>query len=150
MRSRGSLPTSCPETRTLRADETLQTENRPSGACGPQRCQAATTRSACVHGHSAANVATVAIAAVLNVYSVAMPKLPPPPPRLAQYRSAFSRGEQVRTRPSAVTSVRDRRLSLAVPSLRDRKPMPPPSWPPIPTVAQLPAGIAAPCAARPA
>ena len=62
----------------------LQTENSSSGACGAQACQAAITDAAWAQGHSIPKVETVDTGVVLKRYSVAMPKLPPPPPRQAQ------------------------------------------------------------------
>src|SRR5439155_12573993 len=105
---RCSVPISCPETRIVGEpppEPMLQTENSSSGACGAQRCQAAITAFAFVHGHWTPKVETRETGVVLNVKSVAMPKLPPPPPRLAQKRSAFRPGEQTRAPPSAVASV---------------------------------------------
>ena len=56
----------------------------------------------------------------------AIPKLPPPP-RIAQKRSAFSSALARTTRPSAVTRSAARKLSSARPYLGISQPMPPPS-----------------------
>src|SRR4051812_12878499 len=61
-----------------------QTENSSSGACGANACQAAIACRACAHGHSIEYVATLETGCVRNTKHVAMPKLPPPPPRHAQ------------------------------------------------------------------
>ena len=84
---RVGVPISWPETRTVGEpppEPRLQTENSSSGACGAHACQAAITAFACAQRHEAEKVETVEIAVVLKRYSVAIPKLPPPPPRLAQ------------------------------------------------------------------
>ena len=92
-RRRCGLPTNCPETWIVGEpppEPRLQTENSASGACGAQSSHAAIAAGACAHGHPTLKVVTVEIGAVRKRYCVAIPKLPPPPPRLAQYRSAFS------------------------------------------------------------
>ena len=79
-----------------------------------------------------------------NVNEVATPKLPPPPPREAQYRSLSRAWSQSRIRPSAVTICTESRLSQVRPKARDTTPMPPPSVSPaIPTVGHEPPGTAA-------
>src|SRR3989304_5365515 len=62
-----------------------------------------------------------------SLYSkeVTTPKLPPPP-RIAQNRSSFSRSLATRRRPSAVTTSAETRLSHERPKPRARCPMPPP------------------------
>src|SRR3954462_7543780 len=55
-----------------------------------------------------------------------MPKLPPPP-RRPQYRSLFSRGLHFTSRPSAVTTSAESRLSPVRPHLRSIQPLPLPS-----------------------
>src|SRR5438128_2244850 len=103
-----AVPTYWPETRTVGvppARERLQTENSASGACGAHACHADTTAVACDQGQEAVKVATVETGLGLNRNEVAIPKLPPPPPRQAQNRSAFSAAEQTRALPSAVTIV---------------------------------------------
>src|SRR2546421_4196468 len=57
----------------------LQTEKRPSGACGAQLCQALTTLRASDHGHSSVHVATFATGWVRKTSRVTIPKFPPPP-----------------------------------------------------------------------
>jgi hypothetical protein len=89
-------------------------------------------------------VVTLKTGYVMNTRSVTIPKLPPPPPRQAQKRSAFSSSLQVRRRPSAVTSVSSWSASQVRPCLREMNPTPPPSvMPAMPTVGQDPEGIAA-------
>ena len=56
----------------------------------------------------------------------AIPKLPPPP-RIAQKRSAFSSALARTTRPSAMTISAERRLSSASPYFGISQPRPPPS-----------------------
>src|SRR5581483_11493275 len=107
----------------------------------------ATTSSTCVHGHVPTKYAPCDTACVRNANEVAIPKLPPPPPRQAQKRSGCA--STTRTLPSAVTICTESRLSEARPHAREASPKPPPSTcPPIPTVGHEPAGIAAPCAFR--
>src|SRR5829696_1933820 len=60
-----------------------------------------------------------------NSNAVTTPKLPPPP-RIAQKRSACSSGAARRISPSAVTTSADSRLSTVSPCLRVSQPMPPP------------------------
>jgi hypothetical protein len=60
------------------------------------------------------------------VNSVTMPKFPPPP-RIAQKRSALSVSLARRNSPSAVTMSAARRLSTVKPNLRVSHPKPPPS-----------------------
>ena len=76
---------------------------------------------------------TVPTCASWNVNSVTMPKLPPPP-RMAQNKSAFSFSEAVTISPLASTTWAESRLSIVSPCLRTRYPMPPPvTRPPTPT-----------------
>ena len=90
-------------------------DHRLSGACGAQDCQALTTRLARDHGQVRKNRARVRRLWVVNVIEVATPKLPPPPPRLAQYRSLWLPELEVTVLPSARTTSSDRRLSLVRP-----------------------------------
>jgi hypothetical protein len=85
---------------------------------------------------------------VLSWKPVTMPKLPPPPPRQAQYRSALVLASQRSSFPLAVTIRSAVTLSHVSPKRRPARPMPPPSaWPPIPTDGHEPAGIVAPARA---
>src|SRR5262245_45832702 len=98
-----------------------------------------------VHGHVSTKYDACVTGWTRKRKLVTTPKLPPPPPRQAQYRSAWRDRSHVRTRPSAVTIVSARTLSAVVPSLREAKPTPPPSAsPPTPTVGHEPAGIVPP------
>lgn len=125
--------------------ESEQIEKISSGACGAQRCQAATTEAARLHGNEAKKYDADPTRWVVSVKPVAMPKLPPPPPRHAQKRSGLRRASHSSTRPSAVTIVRATTLSQVVPSAREARPTPPPSArPPTPTVGQEPAGTVRP------
>ena len=81
-----------------------------------------------------------------NSKAVTTPKLPPPP-RTAQNRSGCSSAEARSTRPSAVTTSAETRLSMLSPYLRVSQPMPPPSVsPPTPVWLTSPAGTASPWA----
>ena len=111
-------PNSCPVARTCGPPlsvTSVQTEKSPSGAYGAQRCHASTTVCASLQGHSAKNVATLPTGYVRSWNEVTMPKFPPPPPRQAQKRSAFSLLLQVRTLPAASTSLSESTLSDVVP-----------------------------------
>src|SRR5215813_13187543 len=121
-----------------------------SGACGAQDCQAAITRAACDHGQDRKNRTIWPTGWVRKVNEVTTPKLPPPPPRQAQNRSAFWVESHVLTWPSAVTICSDFTLSLVSPKARDTTPTPPPRVrPAIPTVGHDPPGTPRPCAASP-
>ena len=76
---------------------------------------------------------------------MATPKLPPPPCS-AQKSSGFSSADAVSTRPSAVTTSAETRLSQASPILRSSQPLPPPSTkPPTPVVDTRPPVVASRC-----
>jgi hypothetical protein len=90
-------------------------DHSASGWNGAQDCQPATTLAAADHGHLRKNSTTWDSGWVRSVNEVAIPKLPPPPPRHAQNRSLFVRASQVLTIPSAVTICTDTRLSLVSP-----------------------------------
>ena len=80
-----------------------------------------------------------------NSNSTTMPKLPPPP-RIAQNRSAFSVSDAVTTWPVAVTTRAARRLSAARPILRSSQPLPEPSVKPdTPVLDTRPPVTARPC-----
>ena len=117
-----------------------------SGAFGAQRCQAGRSRRPADHGQWRRSTRRVAPATCRRRKSVTIPKLPPPPPRHAQKRSALCRASQVSSRPSAVTIRATTTLSRGRPELRaTRGRSPPPSArPPMPTVGHEPAGIVAP------
>jgi len=73
------------------------------GAVGSQSCHAASTRSAAFHGNAySAFVKGMSTGTSSKVMAVITPKLPPPPPRVAQYRSWFSFSLARRSLPSAV------------------------------------------------
>ena len=79
-----------------------------------------------------------------NSKLVTTPKLPPPP-RSAQNRSSFSVALAGTTRPSAVTTSADTRLSIARPYRLRSQPMPPLSVsPPTPVSEISPPGVARP------
>src|ERR1700719_2599301 len=86
-----------------------------SGACGAQDCQPAMTRAACDHGQDRKNRQMSPAGWVVKVNEVTTPKLPPPPPRQAQKRSALVPALAVLTWPSAVTIWREVTLSLVSP-----------------------------------
>jgi len=82
---------------------------------------------------------------VCSVNDVTIPKLPPPPPRHAQYRSSLVSASTWRTRPSAVTIVAAVRLSVVSPKRRPARPWPPPSVrPEMPTDGHEPEGTDSP------
>ncbi len=77
---------------------------------------------------------------------VTTPKFPPPP-RMAQNRSAFSFSLTCLFWPSAVTISAEMRLSIVSPCFRVSHPNPPPSVSPaIPVVELMPVGVARPTA----
>ena len=86
-----------------------------SGACGAQDCQAEITRAARDHGQDRKNSTISPAGWVVKVNELTTPKLPPPPPRQAQNRSALELALQVLTWPSAVTICMDCTLSLVSP-----------------------------------
>src|SRR5260370_31709983 len=90
-------------------------DHSSSGACGAQDCQAEITWPACDHGQERKNKMISPAGCVPKVNEVTTPKLPPPPPRQAQYRSALLLALQVLTWPSAVTICRDFTLSQVSP-----------------------------------
>ena len=100
------------------------------------------------HGQCRKNSVTSCVGWVRKVNDTATPKLPPPPPREAQYRSGWCLASQVNTLPSAVTIWSDSSASQVRPYLRATTPMPPPRVSPaMPTVGQEPAGMLTPWAA---
>src|SRR5450756_2558775 len=116
-----------------------------SGAVGAQDCQAAITLAACDQGHDRKKITGSGAGWVRKLNQAATPKLPPPPPRQAQYRSACSVGLAVSTLPFAVTISTDSRASQVRPYARAVTPTPPPSVrPEMPTVGQEPPGTARP------
>src|SRR5215469_2380029 len=78
-------------------------DHSSAGPLGAQDCQAAITWFAAVHGKPMKNKTRPLSFCVRSVNDVATPKLPPPPPLLAQSRSLCCVPSQVRTAPSAVT-----------------------------------------------
>src|SRR5260370_30250826 len=86
-------------------------DQRASGASGAKDCQAEITRAACDHGQDRKNKTISPAGWVPKVNDVTTPKLPPPPPRQAQNRSAWLLALQVLTWSSAVTICRDCTLS---------------------------------------
>src|SRR5450432_1111561 len=123
-----------------------QLDHISSGALGAQCCQASTTVAALLHGQRNVKSERAPTAYVRKVNEVTTPKLPPPPPRNAQKRSALERASQVSTRPSATTTWAERRLSHVRPNLRPSTPTPPPRVKPeMPTVGHEPAGSTTPC-----
>jgi len=76
---------------------------------------------------------------VRNVSRVTTPRLPPPPPLIAQNRSGLVQRLAIRTAPSAVTISASSRLAAAIPYAFEKLPKPP-LWirPATPTVMQPP------------
>ena len=97
------------------AADMCRLDHRASGWYGAQDCQPATTLAACDQGQDRKNTTSRDKRWVRNVNAVAMPKLPPPPPRQAQNRSLLRDALQLRTVPSAVTICTDSRASLVSP-----------------------------------
>ena len=115
------------------------------GVEGIHRIHESRTVAASSQGHSKVNSVTLGIGWTLNVNDVTMPKLPPPPPRLAQYRSLWLLGEHRRKDPSAVTIASEAMLSQVIPYARPKMPIPPPSArPAMPTVGHEPPGSSTP------
>src|ERR1700722_13681241 len=129
----------------------MRLDHSASGWCGIHDCQPEITRLAADHGQLRKNVTSLVRLCVRKLNDVATPKLPPPPPWLAQYRSLWALvALQVRMLPSAVTISTCSIASEVRPNARASTPMPPPSARPArPTVGQEPPGTALPCAARP-
>jgi hypothetical protein len=119
-----------------------------SGVVGDHACQARRALAAFAHGQCRKKVVTSRVGWVRKPKETATPRLPPPPPREAQYRSGLWSASQVSSRPSAVTIWTDSITSQVRPYFLDTTPIPPPSASPlIPTVAQVPAGMLTPLAA---
>src|SRR5215469_95807 len=127
-------------------------DHRLGLACGAHDCHALTTRPASVHGQPRKKTTSERRSCVRKVKDVATPKLPPPPPRLAQYRSQCALVElQESVLPSAVTICSDSMASLVGPYCLPSTPTPPPrARPASPTVGHEPPGTALPRAASPA
>src|ERR1035438_7346278 len=100
------------------AADICRLDHRSSGWYGAQDCHPATTLAACDQGQLRKNTTSRDRRWVRNVNAVAIPKLPPPPPRQAQYRSLWLDELQVRTVPSGVTVVTDSSASLVSPYAR--------------------------------
>src|SRR6202042_1461326 len=124
------VPTKTPLMRTFRPlappDWSWQLDHSSSGAVAIHSCQAPRTSAAAAHRQLTVKRARAGMGCTAKVNEVTMPKFPPPPPRLAQYRSAFSFWLQTRARPSEVTICKANKLSQVSPYLRPTTPMPPP------------------------
>jgi hypothetical protein len=83
--------------RSLSVDHSLESDP------GAQACHAAMTAAALANGQLRENMVTVGAVTVVKVSAVTIPRWPPPPPRQAQNRSAFSVAFAVLVLPSAVT-----------------------------------------------
>src|ERR1700758_4348308 len=121
-----------------------------AGAVGAQAAQAANSFAACVcvNLQDTPNTSALASGNTSSLNSVAMPKLPPPPPLHAQNRSGSEAALAVSTRDCASTMLTCCMLSQVRPWERASNPCPPPRiWPETPTVGQLPACSASPLAA---
>ncbi len=122
---------------------------RPSGALGAHFCHASTTAVKSFHCQVTLHNPTNPIGCTLKSNDVTMPKLPPPPPRHAQYKSAFSFAFARTYSPFAFTSRTPAMLSQVSPYLRDVTPKPPPSASPaMPTLKPLAAGTVSPTSKR--
>ena len=84
-------PTSTPELRAisplLPADSSWQFDHTSSGARRSHSIHPPSTSPADAQGQSTVNSVSSGIGCAVNVNDVTTPKLPPPPPRDAQYRS---------------------------------------------------------------
>ncbi|TVU30912.1 hypothetical protein EJB05_22565, partial [Eragrostis curvula] len=115
-----------------------------SGRAGATRCHLVRTSMA-----SLSNVFTMLTTVTvggtltrLTFHDTTMPKLPPPPPRIAQKRSS-PMADRSRRSPLAFTSLASTTRSMERPKRRIIMPIPPPlKWPPTPMVVQTPAGNA--------
>ena len=97
-----------------------RTEKSASGACGANACQAVSACAACVHGHSIAYVDTVETGCVASVKLGDDAEVAAAPAAARPEQVGVSCvASQARSRPSAVTMRRRRRLSAVVPSRRD-------------------------------
>jgi len=83
-----SLPRNRPETWIAGVAPRTRPDQSASGAVCGQACHAATTAAASTQAKEAEKLVTSWVAKVAKVICVTMPKLPPPPPRRAQNRSA--------------------------------------------------------------
>src|SRR5581483_12492587 len=113
------------------------------GKSSSHSCQASAIFPACASGllQVTANLATRSTAVVRKLNLVTTPKLPLPPPRNAQNRSASCCALAARILPDASTISIELMLSQASPKGRPKRPKPPPSeWPATPTGKQVPAG----------
>src|ERR1700722_5226140 len=90
-------------------------DHSASGAFGAQDCHPATTLAAFDQGQVRKNSTGDGAGTVLNWNQVAMPKLPPPPPRHAQERSECDDGLAVRAWPLAVMMFSEASLSQVSP-----------------------------------
>src|SRR3954447_24359897 len=70
-------------------EDAEKTEPSRSSAEGASSCQTAKSSLRCCQSHVASYIVTVERGRILRVKEVAMPKLPPPPPREAHRRSAL-------------------------------------------------------------
>src|SRR5215208_2020040 len=117
-------------------------------AVSSHSCQPTIARSTDVSGNFRVTTSLSSVGKVRNVNEVTTPKLPPPPPRSAQNRSALLSRDAVITSPSATTTEADTSASHVRPDRRASDPTPPPNVKPAtPTVGQLPLGIDRPFAA---
>ena len=114
-----------------------------SGCAGRNSRYHASTSAAASIGQRIGPAMTVDTGCSWSVNAVTTPKFPPPP-RIAQKRSAFS-SSLARTKvPSASTTSAARTLSIERPCFRVRWPTPPPSRSPTPVVPMIPTGMARP------
>ena len=105
-------------------------------------CQPAIACAVVPSGNTNVTMSLSVAGNVRNVNDVTTPKLPPPPPRNAQNRSAWSSADAVIASPLGSTTEADTSASHVNPERLASHPRPPPNAKPaMPTVGQLPLGI---------
>jgi hypothetical protein len=86
-RSADAVPKNCPKTVSVGAEDPVESEQieyRASGPSGAQLSQRGTTASAADQGNEAKKYDALVTGWVRKRKPVTTPKLPPPPPRMAQ------------------------------------------------------------------
>ena len=113
-----------------------------------RRAQPRITAGALLHGNVSRKIPIGAAGWVWNRIAVTMPKLPPPPPRLAQNSGRFVVGVDMADLAVGSDHREAGELVAGQPVWRLATPSPPPSVSPAaPTVGQVPVGIVRPEAA---
>ena len=108
------------EALAVRLEAIWQLDHSASGALGPQTCQDFKACGITAQSHSSARVVMRCSGWVWKRKVVAMPKLPPPPPRQAQNRSGMGprvAGQDLARRGDDFNGPRDYRRSCRKPAL---------------------------------